>query len=72
MKFTKVVKAERDLSIEINAQKEYIDGQIEELKARLNKMLSNETISDSQKLEVLNNTVTKLTNALFPLNYFKS
>lgn len=34
-------------------------------------MLSNETISDSQKLEVLNNTVTKLTNALFPLNYFK-
>ena len=72
MKFTKVIKSERDLSIEINAQKEYIDGQIEELKARLNKMLSNETISDSQKLGALNNTVTKLTNALFPLNYFKS
>lgn len=72
MKWAKLVKAEKELSIELNAQKEYIDGQIEELKTRLNKMLSNETISDSQKLEVLNNTVTELTNALFPLNHFKS
>ena len=72
MKFTKIIKSERDLSVEINAQKDYINGQIEELKARIDKMLANETISDSQKLGSLNSTVTKLTNALFPLNYFKS
>lgn len=69
MKFTKVAK--EDLSVEINAQKDFINGQIEELKAALNKMLSNESISDSQKLGTLNNIVFKLTNALVPLNYFR-
>ena len=82
MKFTKIVKAERDLSAEINDQEEYADGVIElsdqkeyvdelikELTTRLNEIVSNESISYSKKLKIVNNSIDKLTKALFPLRY---
>ena len=82
MKFTKVIKADKDLSVDIKDQEEYADGVIElsdqkeyadelikELITRLNEMISNESISDNKKLKMLNNSIDKLTKALFPLRY---